>query len=260
MNKARNISCILIIFLILIVPFFNAELNQKIVEAKSILKRGLNNWNPKLLKDARDLFLNILLGEKDENVYILYYIALCDYRLTTYYVATEKKEEVEIYSKEGQKYIEKAIESDPSFGELYALYASLFGVEIILHPEKAIVIGLKIPEYFASAFQKDPNNPRINLLKGISVFYTPEAYGGGAKKAIEFFNKSINSFEKEHIEDPIKPSWGKEEAYLYLGLAYKQIKEYDKAKAHMKKSLEINPDYGYAAIELSKIKKDVENK
>lgn len=231
------------------------DLRQKIVEAKSKLQAGLNTWNPELLKNARDLFLNLLMKEKDETVYLLYYVALCDYRLATYYFTLNNMKESEIYTLEGQKYLEKAIEADSSLGESYALYATLLGYEIALHQEKAMVLGMKYSEYLAKAFEKTPNNPRINLLKGISVLYTPEAFGGGADNAIEFLEKSVDLFEKENIKDPLIPSWGKEESYTFLGIAFKQKKEYDKAKAFLKKALEINPNFGLATTELKDIEK-----
>jgi len=234
---------------------FNKKLIQKIKEAKSKLQMGWNTWNPEFIKNAKDIFLNLLMKEKGENVYLLYYIALCNYRLATYYFATNSTKEAEIFNTEGQKYLEKAIEVDPSFGELYALYATLLGYEIALHQEKAMALGFKTFEYFTKAFENDPDNPRINLLKGASVLYTPEAFGGGADNAIEFLKKSVNFFEKEDIKDPLKPSWGKEEAYVFLGIAYKEKKEYDKAKEFLKKALEINPYFGLAAKELDEIKK-----
>lgn len=233
----------------------NEELSQKIAEAKSNLRKGLDTWNAELIKKAKDLFLNLFMKSKGKNVYLPYYIALCDYRLATYYIASNNTGETERYYTEGQKYLEKAMEDDPSFGESYALYATLLGYEIALHQEKAMVLGFKSFEYFAKALQKEPNNPRINLLKGTSDLYTPEIYGGGPDNAIGYFNKSINLFEKENIKDPIKPSWGKEEAYTFLGIAYKQKKEYDKAREYLKKALEINPNFGLAARELEEIEK-----
>lgn len=260
MDKIRNNCFIWIFSFFLVTALLGKDPGQKIEEAKSKLQIGVNNWNPEFLKDARDLFLNILIKENKENVYLMYYIALSDYRLTTFYLASEKEEKAENYSKEGLKYLEKAIESDPSFGESYALYASLLGVEIAFHPERAMALGPKISEYFAKSFQRDPDNPRINLLKGISILYTPETFGGGADKAIILFQKSIDFFEKESIEGSLKPSWGREEAYLNLGLAHKQMKEYDKAIECLKKALQVNPDYGYAVIELFKIEKEKEKK
>lgn len=232
------------------------SLSQKIEKAKSKLQAGLNTWNEELLKNARDMFLNLLIKEKKENAYLLYYVALCDYRLAIYYFTSNNTGEADRYNSEGQQYLEKAMAADPSFGEAYALLATLLGYEIALHQEKAMTLGLKTYEYFAKAFEKEPENPRIYLLKGSSVLYTPEAFGGGAANAIEFLNKSINLFEKESIKDPLQPSWGKEEAYTFLGMAYKQKKEFDKAKEFLKKALEVNPDFGLAHRELGQIEKE----
>lgn len=237
------------------VPELEQKLIQKIKEAKSKLQIGLNTWNMESLKNARDLFLNLLVKEKKENQYFFYYVALCDYRLATYYFTSAKMKEAEIYTMEGQKYLEKAMEADPSFGESFALYATLLGFEIALNQEKAMALAFKSNEYLAKALEKDPENPRINLLKGISILFTPEQFGGGADNALEFLNKSVNLFESESIKDPIKPSWGKEEAYTFLGMAYKQKNEYDKAKEFLKKALEINPEFGMAVRELLEIEK-----
>jgi len=228
---------------------------QKIKEAKSMLQMGVNTWNMESLKNARDLFLNLLVKEKEENAYIPYYVALCDYRLVTYYFTSAKMKEAEIYTMEGQKYLEKAMEADPSFGESFALYAALLGFEIALNQEKAMELAFKSYEYLAKALEKEPENPRINLLKGTSILFTPEQFGGGADNAMEFLNKSVNLFEKESIKDPIKPSWGKEEAYTFLGMAYKQKNEYVTAKKLLKKALEINPEFGMASRELAEIEK-----
>jgi tetratricopeptide (TPR) repeat protein len=228
---------------------------QKIKEAKSILQEGVNTWNMESLKNARDLFLNLLVKEKEENVYLPYYVALCDYRLATYCFTSAKMKDAEIYIMEGQKYLEKAMEADPSFGEPFALYAALLGFEIALDQEKAMELGFRSYEYLAKALEKEPENPRINLLKGASILFTPEQFGGGADNALEFLHKSVNLFEKETIKDPIKPSWGKEEAYTFLGMAYKQKNEHIEAKKFLKKALEINPKFGMASRELAEIEK-----
>jgi len=229
---------------------------QELKEARAKLQMGVNTWSPELLKTARDLFLNLLLREKKENVYLLYEIALTDYRLVTFYFSSSNREEAERYNGEAQKYLEKAMEVDLSFGESFALYAFLLGFEIALNPEKGMTLGLKSMEYFNKALEIAPDNPRINLLQGMSLLYTPEAYGGGADKALEFLDKSANLFDKEKIQNPLKPSWGKEETYTFIGLAYKQKKDMEKAKECLKKALELNPDFGLAKEELAKLEKE----
>lgn len=57
---------------------------------------------------------------------------------------------------------------------------------------------------------KDINdqNPRIYYLKGTSVFFTPKMFGGGGKKALEYFEKASPLFAKESGADMTDPFWG----------------------------------------------------
>ncbi len=238
----------------------SAKFIQALEEAKAKLQAGLNTWNVELLKESRNLFLNLFMRQKGENAYLHYYISLADFRLTTFYFSSNNKEEAERYNSEAQKYLEKAMEIDPNFGESFALYSFLLGYEIALHPERAMSLGPKSFEYSAKAFEKDPDNPRINLLQGFSLLYTPEAYGGGTDKAIGFLEKSISLFEKENIKDALKPSWGKDEAYTFLARAYAQKKEYEKALELLKKALEVNPEFGMAKETLRSLEKEKKEK
>jgi Tfp pilus assembly protein PilF len=52
----------------------------------------------------------------------------------------------------------------------------------------------------------------------------------------------------------MKPSWGKDEAYTFLGMAYNQKGETEKAREYLKKALAINPDNDFTKEELKKIK------
>jgi len=232
------------------------SLGQTIQAAKAELQAGVNTWDLERLKRARDLFINCLMKAKADNAYILYHIALADYRMITFYLSSANNPEAEKFLIEAQKYLEKAMAADSSFAEAGALYGYLLGFEIAFHPEKAMSLGMASFDYSAKALAKDPENPRIHLLKGISLFYTPEAYGGGADNALESLNKAVGFFEKDVANDALQPSWGKDEAYTYLGLAYKQKKDYGKAKEMLKKALEFNPDFGLAKKELSGLDKD----
>jgi tetratricopeptide (TPR) repeat protein len=228
---------------------------QQIVKAKELMKKGVDTWNSELMKKARSQFLGMLAKDKQESLYLLYYIALSDYRLANFYIASGEMDKAESYTKESQKYLEKAMERDPEFGELDALYASMLGFEIALHQEKAMSLGFQIFQYFSKALQKSPDNPRIHFLKGVSDLFTPEQFGGGPDAAIKTLNHCVELFEKEEIIDPVKPSWGEEEAYTFLGMAHSQKGETEKAEEFYRKALQINPDYGLAKEELRKMKK-----
>jgi imidazolonepropionase-like amidohydrolase/tetratricopeptide (TPR) repeat protein len=228
---------------------------NQIVAAKELLKKGVDTWDPALMRNARDRLLGLMAKEKKRSLYPLYYIALCDYRLATYYLTLAEMDKAEPYIKEGQNYLKKAMELDPDLGELDAFYAYMLGFEIALNPQNAMSLGLQIYQYFGNAFAKSPENPRVHFLKGVSELFTPEQYGGGADIAIKTLGKSIELFEEEKVEDPVKPSWGKDEAYTFMGMAHNQKGNKDKAAEFFTKALEVNPEFGMARDELAKIKK-----
>jgi hypothetical protein len=63
--------------------------------------------------------------------------------------------------------------------------------------------------------QMDPNNPRLYYLQGMSLFNTPEQFGGGKDKAKPVFEKSVELYKKQEHK-PLYPSWGQDEAKQML--------------------------------------------
>lgn len=55
--------------------------------------------------------------------------------------------------------------------------------------------------------QSDPNNPRLYYLQGMSLFNTPEQFGGGKAKAKPVFEKAVELFKTEQVK-PLYPHWG----------------------------------------------------
>lgn len=252
MNRTRIVSLAGgVIFAVL--QLFGAA--PDIQAAKSKLQAGINTWSLETLKEARDMFIECLMKDKTQNAYLLYYVALADYRLTVFSFSSGDSAEAERYYTEAQQYLEKLMALDPALGEAFALYGYLLGMELALHPDRAMALGPKSFEYFDQAMEKDPSNPRVFLLKGIYQLYVPEAYGGGPASALEFLEKAASLFEKETVADPIKPSWGKDEAYTYLGMVYKKKNELAKAREMLMKALAVNPDFGLAKSELAAMEK-----
>jgi hypothetical protein len=62
----------------------------------------------------------------------------------------------------------------------------------------------------------NPDNPRIYYLKGSSLFYQPEMYGGGKDKAKPYFEKAKDLFAKESKASIVKPYWGEKQNLDYL--------------------------------------------
>jgi len=95
--------------------------------------------------------------------------------------------------------------------EIYALKAMLANARLGVDPMKRWQkYGKIFEENLELAKSNNADNPRIYFLKGTSVLFTPKMFGGGGKKAMEYFQKAQPLFEKESHDDITKPFWGKE--------------------------------------------------
>lgn len=73
----------------------------------------------------------------------------------------------------------------------------------------------------AKAKKMDPNNPRIYLLEGTSLLYTPEQFGGGKKAAKPVLEQAMEKFATFQPEGPLYPNWGQGQTGYMLGEASK---------------------------------------
>ncbi len=73
----------------------------------------------------------------------------------------------------------------------------------------------------AKAKKMDPNNPRIYVLEGTSLLYTPEQFGGGKKAAKPVLEQAMEKFATFLPEGPLYPNWGQGQAGYMLGEASK---------------------------------------
>ncbi len=67
-----------------------------------------------------------------------------------------------------------------------------------------------------TAKKLNDDNPRVYLLEGQDLFFTPEQYGGDKQEAKKRFEKTISKFDKYKPESGIHPSWGLGQAKYFL--------------------------------------------
>jgi len=231
---------------------------DKLTRAIGLLKTGNDTWELKPMQEAKNLILMILASGHEENVYPLYYLGLCNYRLITLFFSRQQTADAEKCLIEAKECLGKAMRVSTKFAELEALYATLLGYEIALHPEKAPQLGIQSIQYMSGALNREPENPRINLLQGSSLLYTPENYGGGVQKALPFLRKSVEFFSLIPPAESLEPDWGYVEALTILGMAHKVLKDFPKAKECFQHALQINPGYGLAVSELRLLENEAE--
>lgn len=135
--------------------------------------------------------------------------------------------------------------------EVKALLAQVYGYKITLEPLKGMYYGQKASNKLAEAENLAPNNPRVQLVTGISKLNTPAMFGGSSDAAYRAFDKAIAAYPTDVNSEY---HWGHAETYTWRGVTHMQKGEPNKAKEDWQQALTINPDYGWAKMLLAQSK------
>lgn len=173
-----------------------------------------------------------------------YYVGLADYRLIDLVDDEERSEDV---MDDAQKHLEQAVELRPEWAEAHALLASVYGRKASQGMFSGMRYGPRAQRAMETATSLAPENPRVLLLDAISLYNTPERWGGDKDKAIEQLHAALDQFEDAAPSDPLAPQWGHADAYAWLGIAHLEAGRTDAARAALEKALEVRA--GYAWVE-----------
>ena len=227
-------------------PAFAQSADSLLVSGKQMLQEGENASDLDAMYAARAMFERALAGT-DLSAWSHYYIALADYRIVDLLLAEgeKNKDTASEHLKATVEHLKKATEIDPQSAEAYALLASAYGRQIGLSPMKTMFLGPKIGKVIQKAKRLAPDNPRVVLSAAISDFNTPEMFGGSKEEGLQGFQRAAELFAQEDPTDPIHPVWGHSRTYAWLGIAYQDQGELERARTAFEKALEINPDFGW---------------
>ncbi|PHQ75460.1 MAG: hypothetical protein COB74_04525 [Shewanella sp.] len=126
--------------------------------------------------------------------------------------------------------------------ENLALLASVYGMQIGLDTSKGAIYGPKVGTSLNQAQTLEPDNPRVLLIKAISAFNTPAAYGGSMENAVSLSSKAIDLFANPC--DNI--CWGHAEAYTWRGLAKQNSGDKQGALDDWHAAVNVQTDYTWA--------------
>ena len=219
------------------------SIDSLVISIKSEQQEALNEGNSEKLMEVRYKLERLAaFGEKEW--LIDYYQAFNYYRMCN--ITYDDKEKQQKYVEMAREMIEKSIEQKDDFAESHILYSSILGLEISFKPYLGMKNGIKSGKEIELAHKLDPDNPRAYLVGGTSALNTPPIFGGGVDKAIEKLNRAVELFKEEEEDRGIYPDWGRDNVYIWLGIAFEKKDEKDKALEYYKKALEVNPDNGWA--------------
>jgi hypothetical protein len=82
--------------------------------------------------------------------------------------------------------------------------------QMLVDPQsRYMTFGAEAGSDLQKAMTLNPNNPRVYYLQGMSLFGTPEQFGGGKAAAKPLFQKAVDLGKAEQAK-PLYPHWGLE--------------------------------------------------
>ncbi|MEP6493986.1 MAG: tetratricopeptide repeat protein [bacterium] len=148
--------------------------------------------------------------------------------------------------------LERSLKARP-LPETHGLLSSIDGQLIAKSPNRAMELGMASQASQSAALSIGPKSPRVWLLRGQGAIFTPPEYGGGLSVAEGQLKHAIELFASD-APKPGEPSWGKAEAYAWLGQVYEKQGDKAKAASFYKQAIDIAPNYGYAKMLSSALK------
>lgn len=130
------------------------------------------------------------------------------------------------YLDQAQKDINEALVLNPKESELYMLQGFLYPSRINIDPmSRGMVYMEMMNKSLDKALELNPDNPRVYYLRATMTFHAPEAYGGGAAKALPWYRMADEKFKIFKPETVISPNWGKEQNDIELKKAEEMPKK-----------------------------------
>lgn len=142
-----------------------------------------------------------------------YYAAYCN--LYAGYMTADKELKDQYWDKALLE-IDKADALSSNNSEIYALKGALQFMKMSVDPRTRMYLMGESAGSLEKAATLNPENPRIYLIRGQDVFYTPEAFGGGKVKAKSLLESAVAKFAIFKPANTIDPNWGAESAKALL--------------------------------------------
>ncbi|MEO6721740.1 MAG: hypothetical protein ABIN67_15330 [Ferruginibacter sp.] len=162
--------------------------------------------NPPSLLSAANNFERIATAEKNQWL-PYYYAAFCQ---VNYGFMETDKSKVDAYADKATALIDKADSLSPKNSEISCLKSMIATCHMVVDPmTRYQEYGKESSDNLDAAIAQDPTNPRPHYLKGQSLRYTPEQFGGGCKNALPELQLAMTKYESFKKPGELNPDWGK---------------------------------------------------
>jgi len=199
---------IILFFIISIFSLATMAQNEKYVNAmkKNITQLDSAFAKPETFLGLANTFERIGLAEKAEWL-PYYYAAYC--RINYALMQADPSGNDPIADK-ATELVNRADSLQPNNSEISCIKSMIASAQMLVNPQQRFMQYGKISQKaMAIAMQQDPSNPRPYMLKGQSLKYTPEQFGGGCNKAVVELTTAQEKFNAFKPTSDISPNWGK---------------------------------------------------
>jgi hypothetical protein len=173
-----------------------------------------NSFTKEALQTAANNFERIGNAEKTE--WLPFYYA--GYSLVMYCYMERDVSKIDALCDKADEHLSKAASMQQNHSEITTAQAMVLTARMQVDNSRAMTLGPKSSGMLQAAMAQQPlGNPRTMMNLAQSLYYTPEAFGGGKAKAIELMEKSLAAYATFKPESPIHPYWGKEYVEQTLG-------------------------------------------
>lgn len=201
------------------------------------------DWNKML--EARDRFVALA---SDTNLAALahYYIGYTYWRLSSLaYIAVGPKAQAQL-AERAVSALETAVKLRPEFPDAHALLSTCIATVMVTDRSRMEALVPRLRSAAQAAQPGGATNPRVMLMRAMSLVFAPPEYGGDREKGIELWKQAIAAFEKDR-PGPLMPDWGHAEALAWLGGVHLMLDRPEDAVPFLERAIAVRPDFWWAA-------------
>lgn len=138
-----------------------------------------------------------------------YYAAYCQVMEALF---TKDRDKVDGWADKASVNVDKAEAFAPNNSELICLKSLIATSRISVDPmTRGAQYGPESATLLVKAKELNPENPRVYMLQGQGLYFTPEQFGGDKQKAKQLFEVALQKFAAFKPATSVDPTWG--EAY-----------------------------------------------
>jgi tetratricopeptide (TPR) repeat protein len=173
-----------------------------------------------------------------------YYVGYADWRMSSLaFVAMGQPGSTRLVERAVAS-LEASVRKRPAFPDAQALLATCLAIRVGMDASQQEALVPRIRAAWQAALPAVESNPRVMLLRAMSLVFAPPPYGD-REKGLALWRQALAKFAT-HREAGLMPEWGDVEAVAWLGGAYLMFDQHEEAVEFLERAVHMRPDFWWA--------------